>query len=348
MISVTIAGMRSAGATRPTHRAPPIGSTVLLLFVFACVAPRPPGLGAPVSVASASSEAGVELIPSRAGARAYGEVTRPPFERDPLVDALLHVVDELCRKLARPEVRWDDRLALVARDLAKVAPENQPLDYNVVEFALSHYGIVEPTPHMFVVWTSKAPVDAIVNHVRDQLRQMVEGGSYTRVGIGVAARDQNRSVVAVALQVSAVELNPVPRRLERGARTLLEGRVVPPYDKPEVLVSLEDGSVTPVTTRAIGNRRFNAEVLCGNKAGKIQVEISATGPEGPIVLANFPIWCGKEPPARLLIAARGPQLKEVGAAMGVTKERIRQLEARAMEKLRVAAQDEHLPAPDPD
>ncbi|MGA2033715.1 MAG: sigma-70 family RNA polymerase sigma factor [Thermoguttaceae bacterium] len=41
-------------------------------------------------------------------------------------------------------------------------------------------------------------------------------------------------------------------------------------------------------------------------------------------------------------------LKEVGMALGVTKERIRQLETRAMDKLRVAAEAERLEAPGPD
>ena len=58
--------------------------------------------------------------------------------------------------------------------------------------------------------------------------------------------------------------------------------------------------------------------------------------EQKIIISRFGLDYSEEPQT----------LKEVGAKLGVTKERIRQIEARALSKLRAAARDEKIDVPD--
>jgi RNA polymerase primary sigma factor/RNA polymerase sigma factor len=70
-----------------------------------------------------------------------------------------------------------------------------------------------------------------------------------------------------------------------------------------------------------------------NQIGKILERLDER--EQKIIISRFGLEHGHEPQT----------LKEVGAEMGVTKERIRQLEARALNKLRVAAREDKIEVP---
>jgi RNA polymerase primary sigma factor/RNA polymerase sigma factor len=78
----------------------------------------------------------------------------------------------------------------------------------------------------------------------------------------------------------------------------------------------------------------SAQALRERQIGKILGRLDER--EQKIIISRFGLDYGHEPLT----------LKEVGAELGVTKERIRQIEARALDKLRQAAQEEKIEAPE--
>jgi RNA polymerase primary sigma factor/RNA polymerase sigma factor len=77
-----------------------------------------------------------------------------------------------------------------------------------------------------------------------------------------------------------------------------------------------------------------AQYLRQTQIGKILSRLDER--EQKIIISRFGLDHSQEPQT----------LKEVGHEMGVTKERVRQIEARALNKLRIAAQEERIELPD--
>lgn len=271
-------------------------------MAIACSAPgQRPAVGSPLPAARAQAET-ILFAPSGAGAELYNGPPGAQLPRTALGDAIRVGLADIAKRTRTPLPSWDSRLQVASTDLARIVPKQTRLPYKAVEFALQHHGIVEPTPHLLVIWTARNDPARLSAFVAKRLTPILARAPYTRMAAGIAERSGSQMAIVIALLRSFVETDPIPRTLDTGSRVVLHGKLLPPYRAPEVLVARRSGAVEQTTVRLRKGGRFAATVACGRRPGALQVEVSGTGPDGAAVLANFPVYCGEPPPLRVEVA----------------------------------------------
>jgi len=281
---------------------------VLLLVVAACSGgPRKVG-GQPSwrqgtqlrASATARTGAPVVFTPSSPASARYGEPATPA-PSTPLADAVVAAVGEAARQAGIPAPVADGRLFTAAEELAAVVPDEGVIAYSLVEFALQRQGIVEPSPHLLVVWGPLDQPEAMVAQLAPRIPELLAAGATSRVGVGAARRGSGDGVVVFALQGSAVQIKPVPRALPDGGKVRIQGKVLAPFTDPELFVTHDDGSVTRLASVGKSPAEFGADVDCAGRTGRQQVEVTAIDATGSTVLANFPVWCNQDAPASITV-----------------------------------------------
>jgi uncharacterized protein YkwD len=257
------------------------------------------GSGEPVQ--GAPMPGPVRFAPSSQPVARYNEpVTAPP--RSPLGDATIEAVRQAARAAGTKVPVADARLFRACAELAEVVPEQGVISYSLVEFALQRNGIIEPSPHLLVVWGDLESPKLIVEQLAPRLAEILRDGATGRVGIGSARRlPDGTGVVVFALQGSAVTTTPIPRSVKPGGSFTVEATIESRYQDPEVFVTRDSGSTERLELRRGAGGTFTAQVACGPRSGRQQVEITAADAQGSTVLANFPVWCGTDPPLTLTV-----------------------------------------------
>jgi uncharacterized protein YkwD len=278
---------------------------VIALVAAACSGRGPQSVGSQPSWRGKTQVSGpagpVTFAPSSTPAIRYNEPIVPP-PPSPLGSAIVAAVREAAAKAGRPAPVADSRLFRACAELAEVVPEEGIIAYSLVEFALQRNGIIEPSPHLLVVWGDIDSPQLIVNQLQPRLAEILADGGSERIGIGAVKRTPDGlGAVVFALQSSGVATAPIPRSLPAGGSFSLEASVDPQYRDPEVFVTRNNGAVERVDLRPGKGGGFTAQVPCGPTTGKQQIEIAASDAQGSTVLANFPVWCGAPPPSTLTV-----------------------------------------------
>ena len=279
-----------------------IRAAFVLLVVAACsggarrVGSQPSWRGG-----SAKSVGPVTFAPTSEAAVRYNEPVQPP-PKSPLGDAVLAAVREAAATAKLPMPLPDGRLFRACTELAQVVPEEGVLGYSVVEFALQRQGIIEPSPYLLVVWGDISDPAAIVSQLKPRFAEILADGATARVGIGAVRRKPDGSgAIVFALQASGVATNPIPRSVPANGAFTIDAVVDQRFREPELFVTHEDGATERMPIDIGTNGSFKANVACAKHTGRQQVEITASDAAGSTVLANFPVWCGVEPPLTITI-----------------------------------------------
>lgn len=242
----------------------------------------------------------IRFMPKTPAARGYNDPPITPAPSSELGDAVVREVQKASAQIGKPAPLPDGRLFAAARELAEVAPQDLPLVYSLIEFALQRNGIIEPSPHLVVIWGPIDEADEIVKSLSERLPAILRAADFARVGVGAAEREGGQGVTILAFQSSSIDTSPIPRRIEAGGRVRIQATVKPPFVEPHAFVTREDGAVERLGLAPSGGG-LTAELRCGTHRGKQQIEITADDQTGSTVLANFPIWCGEDPPPTLIV-----------------------------------------------
>ena len=263
---------------------------------------KPRVVEASSSSAQARPTGPVTFAPASRSAAAYNDPIVAPAPSSTVGDAIVGAVSHAAAQLGMSAPVPDGRLYAAADELAAVVPDEGVVPYALVEFAIQHHGIIEPSPHLLVVWGPLDDPAPIVEQLAPRIPELLKSGASARVGVGMSSRNSNgEGVVILALQGSSVETKPIPRALPDGGTLHIDGSLRDPFRHPEVFVTREDGSVIEPATQVNG-LDFQASVACPAQAGRLQVEVVGFDASGSTVLANFPVWCREEPPRSLTVA----------------------------------------------
>jgi len=244
--------------------------------------------------ARAISEA--PMVPGAAAVGAYRAAasTRGGPPRDPLRDAIVEDARAAARQAGRPAPIADTRLDWAMTDLARHLGADELPGLEAVAFLLSHYGLVEPSPHFFFARASVGTDAEIRARARDEFAAALHAGAVGRIGVGIDRSGPEVRVVAGFQETPVVLGAAIARRLRLGDAARVAARIDDAYRNPELVITSPDGRVHEAP--AGRGRELTGEIRC-EAAGRYQLEIVATGGVGPAVLANFPVYCGVAPPA---------------------------------------------------
>lgn len=226
------------------------------------------------------------------------------------VEHALSVVEQsIVDALADQPMQHRPALSRMVRELAVTTPDRLNVPPSLVDGLMAWAGLVDPPPRLTVVEMPEDPqschrqvssqCEPAVRSLVEQVAQTLPAAEPVIFGVGVAHLPDGRTRMMVAVLEQAVALEPLPRAVGASGSFTLAGRLLGPRRSPVVEVVGPEGRWQRLGSSLSVDGRFSTTLGCADGPGAYQVEVLADGPHGIEVTANFPVYCGMQPPSRI-------------------------------------------------
>lgn len=258
------------------------------------------------------------FTPGRPPEATFGEHPDLTCPETPLARSLQDQLEEVVRRNKMPMPRPDARLCAAAEAFLGWTEKENPRD-GVLAFASQYFGLPVPARRFSTAVIPTDDTGVVAEKLLEPVGNFALTASSPRYGLAYVRRGTVglRNVgggavtrVVLLLQDVPYTLDPLPRRLAPGEKAVLSGKVLGDYRNPKLTLSDVMGKVS--SPAATPGDSFRAEVACGDRAGRIQVEIAAERGGSPALVARFPVACGLDLPTSVPVDEPDPWPAEPG------------------------------------
>lgn len=203
-------------------------------------------------------------------------------------------VEAAIKKSGAPAAKPDGRLCAAAESLLGW-DRKEPPDESIVRFVSWYFGLPQAIPRVTITPVPTEDPKNISPMLVDPIATYAQSATQPRYGVATQRLRKDSTKVVILMQDLAVNLEPVPKRLELNSQAPLKGQLTGKYSNPKVLISTVTGQLEKPAVPP-GSKAFSGSLRCGERPGRIQVEIHGEEQETESIVANFPVTCGEAPP----------------------------------------------------
>ena len=143
----------------------------------------------------------------------------------------------------------------------------------------------------------------VASMIAEPIKSFASSAQVPRYGLVVQRIKKGITKISLVMQDQNIEMKPLPRKLNPGQTATVSGTLAGKLSNPKVQYTDAVGKLERPPPQP--GKEFSAELKCGDRPGRILVQIVGQQEGADVLLANFPVGCGIDLPVAAAVAPAG-------------------------------------------